>query len=154
MRAFVAPRGGPRQINRLVHSVHNVFPEMVEPRYDRAFLELEQRSRKRSLVVLMTNLFDELSAQLAGEYLRNLMGRHLPLGVFLRDHDLFAVADGARGEGLSLYQGAAAAAVLNWRERVLAGLRLRGILTLDVFPEELTAVLVNRYLEIKARHML
>jgi uncharacterized protein (DUF58 family) len=154
VRAFVAPGGGPRRINRLVHSVHNVFPEMVEPRYDRAFLELEKRCRKRSLVVLMTNLFDELSAQLAGEYLQNVRGRHLPLGVFLRDHDLFAVADKAPGEGLGLYQGAAAAALLNWRERVMAGLRLRGILTLDVFPEELTAHLVNRYLEIKARHLL
>jgi uncharacterized protein (DUF58 family) len=154
VRAFVAPGGGPRRINRLVHSVHNVFPEMVEPRYDRAFIELEKRCRKRSLVVLMTNLFDELSAQLACEYLRNLTGRHLPLGVFLRDHDLFAVADKAPADGLGLYQGAAAAALLNWRERVLAGLRLRGILTLDVFPEELTAVLVNRYLEIKARHLL
>jgi uncharacterized protein (DUF58 family) len=78
----------------------------------------------------------------------------LPLAVFLRDHDLFAVADRAPSDGLGLYQGAAAAALLNWRERVLAGLRLRGVLTLDVFPEELTAVLVNRYLEIKARHLL
>jgi uncharacterized protein (DUF58 family) len=154
VRAYVPPGGGPRRINRLVHSVHNVFPEMVEPRYDRAFIELEQRCRKRSLVVLMTNLFDELSAQLAGEYLRNLTGRHLPLGVFLRDHDLFAIADKAPGDGMGLYQGAAAAALLNWRERVLAGLRLRGVLTVDVFPEELTAVLVNRYLEIKARHLL
>ncbi len=118
VRAYVAPGGGPRRINRLVHSVHNVFPEMVEPRYDRAFIELEQRCRKRSLVVLMTNLFDELSAQLVGEYLRNLTGRHLPLGVFLRDHDLFALADRAPDDGLGLYPGAAAAALLNWRERV------------------------------------
>ena len=99
VRAYVAPGGGPRRINRLVHSVHNIFPEMVEPRYDRAFIELEQRCRKRSLVVLMTNLFDDLSAQLAGVYLRNLTGRHLPLGVFLRDHDLFAVADSAPDAG-------------------------------------------------------
>jgi uncharacterized protein (DUF58 family) len=152
--AYVAPGGGPRRINRLVHGVHNIFPEMVEPRYDRAFIELEQRCRKRSLVVLMTNLFDELSAELAGEYLRNLSGRHLPLGVFLRDHDLFAMADRAAAGGAGLYQGAAAASILNWRERVLAGLRMSGVLTLDVFPEELTAVLVNRYIEIKARHLL
>ena len=44
--------------------------------------------------------------------------------------------------------------MLNWRERVLAGLRQSGVLTLDAFPEELTAQLVNRYLEIKARHLL
>jgi uncharacterized protein (DUF58 family) len=154
VRAYVAPSGGARRIKRLVHSVHNVFPEMVESRYDRAFIELENRCRKRSLVVLMSNLFDDLSAQLAGEYLRNLRGRHLPLAVFLRDHDLFALADGARGDGLGFYQGAAAASMLSWRERVLAGLRLRGVLTVDAFPEDLTAQLVNRYLEIKARHLL
>ncbi len=154
VRAFVSPAGGPRRIKRLVHSVHNVFPEMVESRYDRAFIELEKRCRKRSLVVLMTNLFDELNAQLACEYLRNLRGRHLPLAVFLRDHDLFALADRAPAEGPGLYPGAAAASMLNWRERVLAGLRRGGVLTLDAFPEELTAQLVNRYLEIKARHLL
>jgi uncharacterized protein (DUF58 family) len=154
VRAYVAPGGGPRRIRRLVHSVHNVFPELVESRYDRAFIELEERCRKRSLVVVLTNLFDELSAQLAGQYLRNLRGRHLPLAVLLRDHDLFALADRAGDHGPALYQGAAAAALLNWRERVLAGLRQSGVLTLDVFPEELSALLVNRYLEIKARHLL
>ncbi len=43
---------------------------------------------------------------------------------------------------------------MNWRERVLAGLRRRGVLTLDVFPDHLTGDLVSRYLEIKARHLL
>jgi uncharacterized protein (DUF58 family) len=154
VRAYVAPAGGARRIKRLVHSVHNIFPEMVESRYDHAFIELEKRCRKRALVVLLSNLFDELSAQLAGEYLRNLRGRHLPLAVFLRDHDFFAMADKAPAEGPRLFEGAAAAAVLNWRERVLAGLRQFGVLTLDAFPEDLTAELVNRYLEIKARHLL
>ncbi len=154
VRAFVAPTGGARRIKRLVHSVHNVFPEMVESRYDRAFIELEKRCRKRSLVVLMTNLFDDLNAQLASEYLRNVRGRHLPLAVVLRDHDLFALADGAAPLGLGLYQGAAAASMLSWRERVLVGLRQRGVLTIDAFPEDLTAQLVNRYLDIKARHLL
>ena len=78
-RAYIPPGGGPRRIRRLVHAVHNVFPEPVEPRYDRAFVELEQRCRKRSLVVLLTNLFDEVNAQIVSEYLGNLTGRHLPL---------------------------------------------------------------------------
>ncbi len=153
-RAYIPPGGGPRRIRRLVHAVHNVFPEPVEPRYDRAFVELEERCRKRSLVVLLTNLFDEVNAQIVSEYLGNLTGRHLPLGVFLRDHDLFALADKAQDEGATLYQGAAAADLLNRRERVLAGLRRRGVLTLDVFPDDLTGDLVSRYLEIKARHLL
>ena len=153
-RAFVPPAGGPRRIRRLVHAVHNVFPEYVESRYDRAFLELEERCRKRSLVVVLTNVFDDVNAQIITEYLGNLTGRHLPLGVFLRDHDLFALADNAPERGPELFSGAAAAELLNWRERVLAGLRRRGVLTLDVFPDDLTGQLVSRYLEIKARHLL
>jgi hypothetical protein len=30
----------------------------------------------------------------------------------------------------------------------------KGVLALDVFPEHMTAPLVNRYLEVKARHLL
>ena len=154
IRVYVPPAGGPRRITRLVHSVHNIFPELVESRHDRAFVELERRCRKRSLVVLLTNVFDDVGAQQVGDHLKYVRGRHLPLGVFLRDHDLFALADAAAETGPGLYRAAAAAAVLNWRERVLADLRRRGVLTLDVLPEELTAPLVNRYLQIKAQHLL
>ena len=154
VRAYVPPGGGARRIERLVHSVHNVFPELVEPRYDRAFVELEKRCRKRSLVVLVTNLFDDVNAQIVADHLSNLVGRHLPLLVLLRDHDIFALADQAPDIGLGLYQGAAAAALLNWRERTLLGLRRRGVLTLDLFPDEMTAPMINQYLQIKARHLL
>ena len=154
VKAYVPPAGGSRRINRIIHSVHNLFPELVEPRYDRAFVELEKRCRKRSLVILVTNLFDDVNGQIVADHLGNVVGRHLPLGVFLRDQDIFALADNAPDTGPGLYPGAAAAALLNWRERALAGLRLRGVLTLDVFPDELTAPLVNQYLQIKARHLL
>jgi uncharacterized protein (DUF58 family) len=154
VRAYVPPGGGARRIDRLVHSVHNVFPEMIEPRYDRAFVELERRCRKRSLVILMTNLFDDVNGQIIADHLGNVVGRHLPLGVFLRDQDIFALADRAPDQGPGLYSGAAAAALLNWREKAIAGLKRRGVLTLDVFPDDLTAPLINQYLEIKARHLL
>ena len=85
-----------------MHAVHNVFPEYVESRYDRAFLQLEERCRKRSLVVVLTNVFDDVNAQIITEYLGNLTGRHLPLGVFLRDHDLFALADNAPNVDVTL----------------------------------------------------
>ena len=155
VRAYVPPAGGPRRINRLVHGVHDIFPELVEPRYDRAFVELEKRCRKRSLVVLMTNVFDDVNAQIIGDHLGNVVGRHLPLGVFLRDHDIFALADSAPDHGPGplprrrrrrrCSTGASASS---------SACGMRGILTLDVFPDDLTAPLVNQYLQIKARHLL
>ena len=63
--------------------VHDIFPELVESRHDRAFVELERRCRKRSLLVLLTNLFDDVGAEQVVGHLTNLVGRHLPLAVFL-----------------------------------------------------------------------
>lgn len=154
VRAYVPPGGGPKRINRLVHAVHDIFPELVESRHDRAFVELEKRCRKRSLVVLMTDVFDEVNARQVHDHLGNVVGRHLPLGVFLRNRDLFALADATPDAGPGLYAGAVAASMLTWRDRAIASLRNRGALTLDAFPDELTAPLINQYLQIKARHLL
>ncbi len=154
VRAFLPPGGGKRRVSRLAHAVHDIFPEVVEPRIDRAFVELEKRFRKRSLVILLTNIFDDVEAELAADHLGNLVGRHVPLGVFLRDREIFRLADDAPDSGPAMYAGAAAAAVLNWRERMLTNLRNRGVLVLDVFPDELTASMINEYLQIKARHLL
>ncbi len=64
------------------------------------------------------------------------------------------MADQAPDSGPGLYKGAAAASLLGWRDRTLVGLRRKGVLTLDVFPDEMTAPLINQYLQIKARHLL
>src|SRR5262245_37254898 len=85
---FVPPRGGMKQMNQLLHASFNRFPELIESRYDDAFLYLNSHCKKRSLVVLLTNVIDEVNAHQIESYLRNVVGRHLPLGVILRDHRL------------------------------------------------------------------
>jgi uncharacterized protein (DUF58 family) len=154
IHTFVPPRGGMNQMNKLLHAAFDRFPQLVESRYDQAFLYLSAHCRKRSMVVLMTNLIDEVNAHQVEQYLSTLAGRHLPLGVLLRDHQLFDAADMHRPTDLNLYRAAAAAEILTWRHQVLTDLEHKGVLSLDVFPEDMTAPLVNRYLEIKARHLL
>jgi uncharacterized protein (DUF58 family) len=151
---YVPPRGGMTQMNRLLHAVFDRFPRLVESRYDDAFLHLDLHCKKRSLVILVTNLIDEVNAHQVQQYLGVLAGRHLPLGVLLRDHRLFDAADSPVASDSQLYRAAAAAEILTWRHQVLTSLQHRGVLALDVFPEQMTAPLVNHYLEIKARHLL
>jgi len=152
--SYVPPRGGMKQMNQLLHSSFDRFPELVESRYDDAFLYLNTHCKKRSLVVLVSNVIDEVNAHQIESYLRNLVGRHLPLGVLLRDHQLFDAADHEPVNDAQLFRAAAAAEILTWRHQVLRDLEHHGVLALDVFPEDMTAPLVNRYLEIKARHLL
>ncbi len=87
-------------------------------------------------------------------YLSNLVGRHLPLAVLLRDHRLFDAVAQEQPDGQQLWRYAAAADIIAWRHQVLTDLHSKGVLSVDVFPELLTAPLVNRYREIKARHLL
>ena len=154
IHSFIPPRAGMRHMNLLLHTCFDRFPRLVESRYDTAFHHLASHARKRSLVVLITNLIDEVNSNQVEQYLTNLVGRHLPLAVLLRDRRLFEAADVDNPSGDSLWRAAAAADILTWRHQVLADLNRKGALTLDVFPEEMTAPLVNRYLEVKARHLL
>jgi uncharacterized protein (DUF58 family) len=186
VHGFVPPRGGMNQMNRLLHASFDRFPQLIESRYDNVFRYLASHCRKRSLVVLTTNVIDEVNAGQVERYLSNLVGRHLPLGIMLRDRRLF---DAVEREGITVgapkkdatatvsgvksapppagpepnisslssrefWRAAAASDVLAWRSQVLGDLQRKGVMALDVFPEDMTAPLINRYLEIKARHLL
>ncbi len=154
IHSFTPPRGGMRQMNQLLHASFDRFPRLVESRYDEAFLYLGSHCRKRSLVVLISNVIDEVNSNQLEQYLSTLVGRHLPIGVLLRDRALFEIAEQPNPTESQLYRAAAAAEVLTWRHQVITDLTQQGVMALDVFPEDLTAKLVNQYLEIKARHLL
>lgn len=154
VHAYVPPKGGMNQMNNLLHASFDRFPTLVESRYDQAFLYLATHCQKRSLVVLTTNVIDEVNSLQIERYLASVVGRHLPLGVLLRDHRIFDAADSQPRDEAELYRAAAAADILTWRHQVLTDLEHKGVRMLDVFPEDMTAPLVNKYLEIKARHLL
>lgn len=155
IECYVPPRAESGQMNRLLHASYNIFPRMVESRYDEAFQFMKTRNPRRSLVVLVTNLIDEINANQVSQYVGNVHGKHLPLAVFLRDHHLFnPLPDHFNETPEDLYTAAAAADILSWRHQVMSGMVHRGAMVLDAFPESLTAPLVNQYLEIKARQIL
>lgn len=141
-------------MNHLLQSSFDRFPELVESRYSEAFFHLSKHCRKRSLVILITNLIDEINANQIHKHLRTMVGRHLPLGVLLRDQDLFSAADTNWRSDRELYRSAAAAEIVCWRHDVIRDLKHQGVLALDLPPADMTAPLINQYLEVKARHLL
>ncbi|MEC9095076.1 MAG: DUF58 domain-containing protein [Planctomycetota bacterium] len=150
VHCFVPPRSNVGHMNQLLHASFNQFPRMVESRYDEAFLYLANRCNKRAMVVLITNVVDEVNSQQVVRYMQTVSKRHLPVSVMMRDYELYQEAEQTE----SLFNAAAAAQILNWRHDVLNTLSHQGVFSLDVLPEDLTAPLINQYLEIKARHLL
>ena len=154
IHAYIPPAGGKSQMNRLIQAGFDQFPRLVESRYDNAFLYLNGHCKRRSLVVLATNVIDEVNANSVVDYLTNINGQHLPLGVLLRDREMFEAANSPGGDSINMYRAAAAADILLWRDQIVKDLEHRGVLIVDAFPDELTAPLVNQYLEVKAKHLL
>lgn len=159
VHSFTPPRTGLRHINHLLNATFDQKASYVESRFDDAFFNLQKNCPKRSLVVLVTNVLDEVNAHQILQFSTQLTGRHLPLCVFARDHDLFQMVDKyadhpGTASDRTLYEAAASASILSWRKQVITDLQHKGVLAIESFPEDMTAQLVNQYLEIKARHLL
>jgi uncharacterized protein (DUF58 family) len=114
--------------------------------------------KKRTLVVVFTQVVDEVAAKDLLRLSRALLPKHLPLFIPLRDVELDALAQGslaaAETDQARPYVRAAAAELVSFQDKLLRDLRRAGALVLDVSPTDLTPALINRYLDIKARQLL
>jgi uncharacterized protein (DUF58 family) len=110
---------------------------------------LQMRQRRRSMVVLMTNLRGEDAGDLVPA-LRILSARHLVVLASLREKSLQEARRNPVADFDAALRFAAAEYYDRERSEVLATLRSHGVITLDVSAEELPVALANRYLEIKA----
>ena len=151
IKSYAPPAGGAGAARHIVQAGYDLHPELVETSYGAAFEHVGLRVRKRSLVVLFTQVVDDVAAAELLRLMRGVMPRHLPLMVLLRDVEIDALVEGA---GTDAYVRGAAAELSTFRDRLVRELKRHGALVLDVAPGQLTPALINRYLEIKARHLL
>jgi len=154
IESYVPMRGGQSQMNRLLHAGFNRFPSLNQTNYGEAFLHFSKNCRRRSMVVLITNVIDDVSAAQVTGYLKTLQAKHLPVLALLRDRSVFDSADNPDMDETILYRSAAAAQLLIWRNDVIRRLENCGVLSVDAFPDALTSPLINRYLQAKAKHMM
>jgi uncharacterized protein (DUF58 family) len=158
VRAFLPPQGGRQAAQRVVAASYDIHAQIVETDFEAAYCYLSQRLRKRSLVVLFTEVIDEVSAKSVVRTVRSLGPRHLALCVLFRNETLDAMVEppstASAIKAPELYQRAAAAEAILWRDHLVRDLQEAGALVLHVSPHKLTPTLINRYLRIKAQRLL
>lgn len=154
LRAYLPPQAGTPQFGRVLDLLFDQQPALRFPRYREAARALTARNRRRSLVVWLTDLLDgEQGRELVGA-LRALRRRHLSLVVAMDDPEVHALADQAPSDEAALFQRAGAHELLDERAALIRKLHKEGAQVLDRRPEEITAALVDRYLELKQRGAL
>jgi uncharacterized protein (DUF58 family) len=154
VRAFLPPARGAFALARIRDALIPLEATLAEPDYATAFRTLAARIRRRSLIVLFTDVVDPRASRALIAHTSRTASRHLPLVVALQNEALVAAAlPRENGEG-ALYESAAAEELLLERDDALARMRRAGASVLDVPPHAMTAAVINRYLAIKFRSAL
>lgn len=151
---YLSPRQGRGQFYRMLELLYGIEAQPVESDYRRALSYLAAKQRKRSLVVLFTDLSSGMSMDTLVSHAAVLARRSLPLVVTISDPDVVQMARTRPSDSQTVYQRAAASQLLDERQLTLDRLQRQGVLTLDVPANQLSIAVINRYLELKARTML
>ncbi len=154
IRAWLPPRGGTRSGARIIRGIYDLSPSLSEPDYALALRHLGQRVRRRSLLVVLTSVIDQPSAESARALASGLARRHLVLTVWLRDPTLDRWLDEPGEDAVAPWRRAAAAELIDARETALRSLEKQGVHIVDCPNGGLAPQLVSSYLEIKARRLL
>jgi uncharacterized protein (DUF58 family) len=155
VRAFVPASRGRQALERIRQALIPATASMAEPDYATAFRLLSERHRKRSLIVLFTDVVDPRASRALIAHTARSAARHMLLVVALRnDHLMRAAIPDQDDSAAELFESAAAEELVAAREEALLRMRRAGVQVLDVSPAEMTPAVINRYLEIKARGSL
>jgi uncharacterized protein (DUF58 family) len=145
---YLEPRKSVAAVNAILNHVYDIEPTLAVPDYHLAAQDVMRRVRRRSLVIVLTNLRDEDDETLLPA-LKLLRARHLVVLASLREA-IISRALSARVDSFDrAVTHAAAADYLAARERTFRRIGASGAICLDVEPERLAISLVNRYLELK-----
>ncbi|HLZ43223.1 MAG TPA: DUF58 domain-containing protein [Candidatus Sulfotelmatobacter sp.] len=145
---------GSAHLRQLIEQLALVREEASEADHLQMAGRLLTDQKRRSLIVWLTDLAETAMTPEVIEAASMMMPRHLILFVVIGQPDLGALAAKTPQNESEMYRVAAAQEMVHRRERLLAQLRERGALALEVSSGAVSPVLVNAYLQIKERSQL
>jgi uncharacterized protein (DUF58 family) len=141
-------------ISALAEALGAVHASMVEPNYPAAFTYLAKQLRRRSLLVVFTDIIDAQASSALVAHLGKAASRHLPIAVAIRNPDVELAAQAEPRDDAAVYRRAAAEELLQARSAALAQMQRAGVLIADSRPTDAVPNVVNRYLDVKNRGLL
>jgi uncharacterized protein (DUF58 family) len=146
---ILPPGRGQRQFSALLETIYDLEAGTGHPDFIGSVAELMNRQRRRSLVVVLTNLRDEDHGEL-DPALKMLRQRHL---VVLADLREALTVNEASAPARPFDQALLEAGTILYREQRQAAtrkLRQLGVIHLDLEPAQLPGALVSQYRKLKA----
>ena len=136
-------------LGRLVEAMAPLNPALIESDSTAMVSAVMRRTRRRALVVLMTDLNASALDEGLVPVLPQLSARHHVIVAAVTDPRVDQLAAG-RSDAAAVYDAAAAERSRNERWAIASRLRHNGVEVVDALPTELAPALADRYLAMKA----
>ena len=154
MGSMLAADRKPIQRESILQLLYNQETGFLESDYEMLYMQIRNRIKHRSLIVLYTN-FESLSGlnrQL--NYLRTIAKHHLLMVVFFENTELHSLSHLDAQNVEEVYIKTIAEKFEFEKRLIVKELKKHGILSILTAPEKLTINAVNKYLELKARQAI
>ncbi len=154
MGSLLAADRKPIQRENILQLLYNQETAFLESDFEMLYMQIRNRIKHRSLIVLYTN-FESLSGlnrQL--NYLRSIAKHHLLMVVFFENTELNKLSHLDARNLDEVYIKTIAEKFEFEKRLIVKELKKHGILSILTPPEKLTINAVNKYLELKARQAI
>jgi uncharacterized protein (DUF58 family) len=149
--AYLPPRRDRAQNTRVMETLYAQYPRLVEPDFETVLTMVSRRVRRRSLVVLFTDVTVTEAARRMLAYVQMLNRRHVCLVVTIADESLQAQELVEPRTADELYQVGVASQLMLERAELLERLRRSGAEIVDTPADQIAVRTIERYLELKRK---
>ena len=150
----IAPARGAAHLRAILEVLGTVAAGPVEADHVRAAARIMTVQKRRALVVWFTDVAETAAVPEVIDSATRLVPTHLLMFAVVQPRDLTGLAASVPATPDDLFRIMAAQELAERRAKLLADLRQRGALAVEVPSAELTTVVIDRYLGVKQRNLL
>jgi len=154
MGSVIAADRKPIQREKIMQVLYKENTAFLESDYEMLYMQIRNKIKQRSLLVLFTNFesLNGLKRQIS--YLRSIAKHHLLLVIFFENTELTKLSVAHANNVEDIYVKTIADKLTFEKRLVVKELLKYGILSVISSPDKLTVNTINKYLDLKAKQVL
>ena len=154
MGSIIAADRKPIQKANIMQVLYKENTAFLESDYEMLYMQIRNKIKQRSLLILFTNFESLNGLQRQISYLRSIAKHHLLLVVFFENTELTKLSVAKANNVEDVYVKTIADKLAFEKRLVVKELLKYGILSVISSPQNLTVNTINKYLELKAKQVL
>ena len=152
--SFVPASKKEGQMQQLLENLYKQTTTFGESDYSSLYIHLNKHISKRSFLIIYTNFDSIVGMERQLSYLRQLARQHLVLVVFFENAELKTFVEKNPRTTEDYYQQTIAEKFALEKRLVVSTLKQHAVYSLLTTPDKLSVDVINKYLEIKSRHLI